>query len=594
MGALSKSGRKILVVDDNETIVISITKVLEKEGYKTDFAYDGMSAIKKALYNNYGLILLDITLPDIDGFQVCTELKKNPATRFIPIIFISTLDDDKIYNKGFDLGVMDYLKKPIPSAELIFRIRNYLRLAETENKLRQSELLFRSIVNDQTEFVVRYKPDGTLTFVNAAFSFYMRKNTHELLGKNFYNLLGIDHDNEMRSRVSGTGMPVQTDIIQVISPGGEAVWHQWIQRSILDRSTHKIVIQSIGRDITMIKQAEKELLKLSTAIQQSRIAIIVTDTEGNTEYVNPFFEELTGFTHDELKGENSLLFLQEQPDVKLTKKIQAAISSGNIWQGEIVNRRKNNEVYILHAIITPIKDEKNRIVNYIGIGQDITRQKEIDRKILQTIISTEEKERSRFAQDLHDDLGPLLSTAKLYIRSFETASEAKNREIAVTMSMKAIDEAIMSIKEIANNISPHVLRNFGLVSGIQSFISKINETNTVGITFNAETDVRFDENTESSIFRIVSELINNTIKHANASLASVVFKLDNGSFLILYSDNGVGFSLEKALDKKMSRGINNILNRVKSLGGEISFAEKSKKGFSARVSIPVSGHIINN
>jgi signal transduction histidine kinase len=161
------------------------------------------------------------------------------------------------------------------------------------------------------------------------------------------------------------------------------------------------------------------------------------------------------------------------------------------------------------------------------------------------------------------------------------------------MSMKAIDEAIMSIKEIANNISPHVLRNFGLVSGIQSFISKINEANTVKITLNAETEARFDENTESSVFRIVAELINNTIKHAGASAANITFSMEDGTLFLNYSDDGIGFNLEKALDKKLSRGINNILNRVKSLGGEISFSEKTRKGFSASISIPVSGHIIN-
>ncbi len=713
MGNSSKSGKKILVVDDNETIVVSITKVLEKEGYKTDYALDGMSAVKKALYNNYNLILLDITLPDIDGFQVCTELNKNHSTRYTPIIFISNLDDDTIYNKGFELGVMDYLKKPIPSAELLFRIRNYLRLGETENKLRQSELLFRSIVNDQAEFVVRYKPDGTITFVNMAFCIYMKKRTRDLLGSNFFDLLNIKPDSEMQTRITGSGFPVQTDTIQVTMPGDEQVWQQWIQRSIIDRLSHKMVIQSIGRDITekkkaednmrrwehiftnaafgilvtsseslhfeqmnkayasmhgytieelsgkkiskvfskgsdklisdiiekvkkqgfysyqsqhvrkngeefpastdlslmkdeegkimllaivqditKSKQSEKELLKLSTAMKQSRSAIIITDIKGITEYVNPYFEELTGYTPEEVIGKDSVMFFYGQSDPKFAEKVQATVSSGNIWQGEIVNRKRNNEMFTLHAIITPVKDENNNVVNYIGIGQDITQQKEIDRQILQTIISTEEKERSRFAQDLHDDLGPLLSTAKLYIRSFETATDEKNKQIAVKMSMKAIDEAIMSIKEIANNISPHVLRNFGLISGIQSFISKINETNTIKISFRAGTQARFDVNTESSLFRIVAELVNNTLKHANATRVSIEFSLEEENLTLLYSDDGVGFNLEKALGKKLSRGITNILNRVKSLGGEVSFNDKPHKGFIARIKIPVAGHMV--
>jgi len=150
----------------------------------------------------------------------------------------------------------------------------------------------------------------------------------------------------------------------------------------------------------------------------------------------------------------------------------------------------------------------------------------------------------------------------------------------------------MSIKEIANNISPHVLRNFGLFSGIQSFISKINEASAVKISFTSGTETRFDENTESSVFRIVAELVNNTLKHANAKNASITFSLDNETLTLVYSDDGVGFNLENALGKKLSRGINNILNRAKSLGGEVVFTERQKKGFHARIKIPVTGHVV--
>ena len=284
--------------------------------------------------------------------------------------------------------------------------------------------------------------------------------------------------------------------------------------------------------------------------------------------------------------------ITDRAEVDFLREVNKSIAAEDIWQGEILNRRKNSESFALNVIITPIRDDENKIVNYIGIGQDITRQKEIDRQILQTIISTEEKERSRFAQDLHDELGPLLSTAKLYIRSFETAKDDKNREIAITRSMMAIDEAIMSIKQIANNISPHVLRNFGLTSGIQSFINKINEANTLRINFRTEVEERFDENMESSLFRIVAELVNNTIKHANASHAEISLRRTAKMLVLNYSDDGVGFRLEDALDKKLARGITNIINRSKSLGGDIAFGNSPKTGFSVSIKIPVATHII--
>ena len=130
------------------------------------------------------------------------------------MIFISLHDDDSIYQRGFDMGVMDYLKKPIPSAELLFRIKNYLRLGDTEAKLRQSEVFFKSIVDDQTEFVVRYLPDGTLIFVNTAFCRYLKKRSDDIIGKNFFDLLNVDKGAEIRTRVLTPRMPVETDTLK--------------------------------------------------------------------------------------------------------------------------------------------------------------------------------------------------------------------------------------------------------------------------------------------------------------------------------------------------------------------------------------------
>jgi PAS domain S-box-containing protein len=968
MKEIGNARKKILVVDDNKTIVSSITGVLKKEGYITGSAFDGKTALKKVFSVKYDLILLDITLPDMDGFTVCAEIKENPHTKNIPVIFISAQDDDSIYMKGFELGAMDYLRKPVTSAELLFRVKNYLRLGLTEAKLRQSEIYFKRIVDDQTEFVVRYIPDGTISFVNTTFCRYLEKPINEIIGKNFFDVLNLDKDAEIRSRIIMPRMHVQTDVVKITRSDGAVAWHQWIQRAIPETTTQKAVVQAIGRDITESKEredalrkwetifknagwgivtslpdtpylgqmneayarmhgytveeltgksirsvyshrsdkfveeifrnvkktghftfqavhkrkngeeftaftdvsnvmddkgnellvvanvqdiseivrttnalkeseekfrnvfmntpdvivilrqkdlrliavndkfvnnsgytreevlyksrfvnnlfqdqnellsllkllrqnkvvtnfeaklktkqghvypalislskvklnrathivtivrnieeikkfqvslqksetkfrlladynynwefwlgpdnkyiyvspsceritgyksedflkrpslmlklihpdyikkisnhlknehkdrdkatslefiiidrngnekwishncnpvfdeagvflgrrgnnldisnkklADKELLKLSTAVEQSSSAIIITDTEGLIQYVNPYFVKLTGYSFQEVIGKNPKILKSGKTDPKTYKELWDSITSGKIWQGEFINRKKNDELFIEHAIISPVKDEKGKIVNFVAIKQDITKQKEVDRKILQTIISTEEKERRRFAQDLHDDLGPLLSTAKLYIRSFETATDLKNKEIAISRSMQAIDEAIMSIKEIANNISPHILRNFGLNSAINSTVNKINETKSVSISFTTRMVERFDENMELSLFRIVAELVNNTIKHAHATKAYIDLNKTEKDLILTYSDDGIGFQIESALEKKMCRGLSNILNRVKSLGGEIELDSDTGKGLNVFINIPVESHLV--
>jgi PAS domain S-box-containing protein len=965
MRANSKAKEKILIVDDDKVLIATIVSVLSREGYKTDTVPDGKKVLAKVIHNKYDLILLDIYLPGIDGFEVCKILKSNAATKNIPVIFISSFEDeDSVYKKGFEIGALDYLKKPITVTELIFKIKNYLLIAKTETKLRQNEILFRSIVNNQSEFVVRYKPDGALTFVNASFCNYLKKNVSELIGSNFFELLSIEKKNEFRSNVFSINSQNITDVIEITLPSGEKMWHRWVSRTILDKITHKTVVQSIGQDITEIKKnedelkqyefifkhagwgivandpdsilfgqvneayakmhgysvselqgknvntvfasgsdemvrklirrvyecnghysyksvhrrkdgkqfpaltdlaimkdnngkkdllianvqditktvrttnalveseerfrsifknspdiivilklknltfidvndkftefsnlkkedvigktgllfrffenrsdvkvikgvlerkkdlsnievllkssdehifpaliscskivlngsshvvaiirnienikqyqeslqrsetkfrlladynynwefwlgtdkeyiytspsceritgytskdfekephlimklihpdyiemcsdhflnehadegpevslefiiidkygnekwiahncnavfdehgcflgrrgnnrdttskkiSELELLKLSTAIEQSSSAIVITNTSGVIEYVNPYFEKLTGYGYNEVLGKNPRILKSGKTDPHLYSELWKSISSGQIWQGEFINRKKNGEMFVELNIITPVKDEDSRIVNYIAIKQDITKQKEGDREILQTIISTEEKERIRFAQDLHDDLGPLLSTAKLYVKAIETAKDQTNKQTAIDKALEAIDDALISIKEIAYDLSPHILRNFGLVAGINSLINKINETGTIKINFNTNINGRFDENLESSTFRVIAELINNTIKHASANKIDITIISVDDELLITFSDDGIGYVPEKALKKKLSFGLSNITNRIKSLGGEIEFDTNKNNNDDVRVSITI-------
>lgn len=206
-------------------------------------------------------------------------------------------------------------------------------------------------------------------------------------------------------------------------------------------------------------------------------------------------------------------------------------------------------------------------------------------QILNTVIDTEEKERKRFAQDLHDGLGPLLSTIKLYNKSILTAKNDENKAIAIEKSLETIDEAISSIKEIANNISPHILRNFGLVVAINSFVNKFSDTNKENISFQHDINKRFNTKIESALFRIVIELINNTFKYAYANNISISLDYYDGIIGLRYADDGIGCDLESVMQNHTGNGISNIINRTKSLNGEININTKIDKGFFVQISI---------
>jgi signal transduction histidine kinase len=200
---------------------------------------------------------------------------------------------------------------------------------------------------------------------------------------------------------------------------------------------------------------------------------------------------------------------------------------------------------------------------------------------LNTIIQTEEKERKRFAKDLHDGLGPLLSTVKMSVSSLaQMKHNEASREIVENTEL-VINEAIKSLKEISDNLSPHVLNNFGLVRALSNFSNKINITKTIRINLVSNLkDERFDNNVEVVLYRVVCELINNTIKHAKAKKIDLSLTKDGDYLTIIYQDDGKGFNVAKVIEQPATSGMgfSNIYSRINSLKGEINIESEHKKG----------------
>ena len=139
-----------------------------------------------------------------------------------------------------------------------------------------------------------------------------------------------------------------------------------------------IGVQGISRDITEKKKAEEEIRKLSTAVEQSPSVIAITDLNGNLEYVNPKFTELTGYTNEEVIGQNPrTLKSRDQPD-EMYEELWATISSGNTWRGEFHNRKKNGDLFWEAASVSPIFDKQGEITNYIKVAEDISERKQAE------------------------------------------------------------------------------------------------------------------------------------------------------------------------------------------------------------------------
>ncbi len=220
-----------------------------------------------------------------------------------------------------------------------------------------------------------------------------------------------------------------------------------------------------------------------------------------------------------------------------------------------------------------------RIFKYMKRVEDSRRLTE--KMFLNAIIQTEEKERKRFAKDLHDGLGPLLSTVKMSVSSLAQFEHDKASQEIVANTEMVINEAIKSLKEISDNLSPHVLNNFGLLRALRNFTNKINATKAIRIQLKSNlADERYSNNIEVVLYRVVCELINNTIKHASAKNISIDLQHQEGVLSIDYRDNGKGFNKEKLEELPMmgGMGFSNIYSRINSLKGDIQIESEPKKG----------------
>lgn len=210
---------------------------------------------------------------------------------------------------------------------------------------------------------------------------------------------------------------------------------------------------------------------------------------------------------------------------------------------------------------------------------DITDQKQIQQRIIDTMIETGEKERRKLAGDLHDEIGPLLSSMRMYTASLQRkATDVKLQELSDLLG-RLIDDSIEKVREISHNLSPAILERYGLVSAITAECELMELIMPIEFNHNIR-QIRFDSRIETTIYRIVKELINNTKKHAGATLAKLDIEFINGQLLVRYHDNGMGIRpLGGEEELPTGMGILNIEMRVRSINGEYTMEAEPGKGF---------------
>jgi len=201
-------------------------------------------------------------------------------------------------------------------------------------------------------------------------------------------------------------------------------------------------------------------------------------------------------------------------------------------------------------------------------------------------ITTLENERKRTAADLHDELGPILSAVKFQISSFELSDE--DDKINLEKANKNIDNIISRMRGIANDLMPNTFLRKGLVPALLSSIESINHQNKLVIDFTCSSLPDFAETTSINLYRIIQEVIHNTIKHARATTLKIECKVANNQLIILTEDDGQGFDYIGKSKELSGLGLRNLLSRTEVLNGNMYVDSKPGKGTKFTFEIPLT------
>lgn len=454
-----------------------------------------------------------------------------------------------------------------------------------------NELSYREIVENANSIVVKLDLDGRIIFINKYAHSFFGFSLDDILGTSVMGTILPDKDNggfsqiELKEIIENIENYPQIENWNITHKGNRR-FISWNNKPLFDDKGVKTGVISIGTDITKLKLLTEELAesesKFKMIFNSVSDGIMIFLPSGKIIEVNQTVIERSGYSRKEFEVITMQMLLSNHPLLTFDNLVEELGGKEYVMMELSYNNKQGRE---LHLEVTSKKIKYYGVDAYIAVSREISDRIDIQHKIYNAVLLAEEAERERIAKELHDGVSPVLSTAKLYAQSLKDCKEPEIVQEIIKKVENTINYAVQSISEISNNLSPHVLKNFGLVQALENYIESIVETNEIEIDFKTNVQGAFINAIEVSLYRILTELIHNTIKYASANKINISL-LDKGLIYLKYNDDGIGFDNNQAEPKRKGMGLYNIYNRVKSLKGYIRVSSESGKGCNVEIELP--------
>ncbi len=512
----------ILNVDDNEGARYAKTKIFERAGYLVLETGTGSEALKLVHEKRPHLVLLDIGLPDINGMEVCRQIKDDVATSHIMVLQVSAslvTSDDRV--RGLTGGADVYLTEPVESAELLGAAKALLRLYDREEEARvllreltERERFIKNLLDAAPSVVCLYDLREHRTM-------YMNANSHATLG---YALEGL--------RLTG--------------------------RDALEHLVYSDDLPHVFDYLTRIlSMKDGEVLELECRLQNSpkdlrwvnlRAVIFLRDMEGQPTQILATAQDITERKQNEqarIEGEAELLRIEQR------------------WTAELEQKVSERTLELIHS--------RRRL-----------------RALASELTLAEQRERQRLATDLHDYLAQLLVFGRLKLGQAKRDPKNPWSGSVPEELDEVLGKALTYIRSLVAELSPPVLREFGLAMALQWLAEQMKRQE---LTVTVDCDLRSSMVSEDQavlLFQSARELLINVLKHAGTSRASVSVGIKDNILQLCVTDDGAGFdNANPSMNRAATFGLFSIRERMEDLGGEMSIVSAPGQGTQVTLVVPL-------
>lgn len=371
---------KILIAEDNAFSRTLLKKTLTKAGYEVIAAENGETAWNVLQQDDPPrLALIDWMMPGLSGVELCRQIRAVPSASPLYVILLTAKTGKEDVLEGFAAGADDFIKKPFDSGELLARIQVGRRLVE-------QHALLHCLIDSIPDPIYFKDNRGLYLGCNKAYVGFVGKEESEIIGGTDTDIVPdarsqLSHMEDLRVLANGESIEKEG---WNTGADGRNVYLSTLKIPYLESAAGSSGMIGISRDLTKRILMEQEMKRLAVAVEQSTESIMITDVEGVILYVNAAFEATTGYTVTEALGQTPHLLKSDRHEPEFFRKLWQTIAQGNKWEGRITNCKKDGSLFDEEVVIYPIRDDHDKVANYVAISRDITQEMAIEKQLRQT------------------------------------------------------------------------------------------------------------------------------------------------------------------------------------------------------------------